>query len=177
MKQFVSHYLLDHLNKDDIVVDATVGNGNDTLFLCEIAKKVYGFDIQEVAITKTRDYLKSFKKKNFKLILDSHEHILNYVKDFKGVVFNLGYLPHGDKDITTTKASTINTLKTLTTHLYPETFIIMTCYQGHEAGKVESEAVKTFIDTLDDSFNVLIYEHLKKPQAPFVVVIEKAAIK
>ena len=173
MKQFVSHYLLDHLTKDDVVVDATVGNGNDTLFLCEIAKMVYGFDIQQQAIDSTKAYLKSFKKKNVKLILDSHEHLLNYVKDFKGVVFNLGYLPRSDKTITTTKETTLNTLNSLTAYLKPDMFIVITCYPGHEAGLIEAEAVRTFSYNLDDTFNVLAYQFIKKPQAPFVIVIEK----
>ncbi|MFA5720244.1 MAG: class I SAM-dependent methyltransferase [Acholeplasmataceae bacterium] len=173
MKQFVSHYLLDHLNKEDIVVDATIGNGNDTLFLSEISKFVYGFDIQQEAIDKTKSYLKSFKIKNFKLILDSHENILTYIKDFKGVVFNLGYLPNADKSITTTKESTINTLKRLTDHLNEESFIIMTCYPGHDEGFIEALAIKDFIKELNDSFNVLTYEFINKPKAPFVVVIEK----
>lgn len=173
MKQFVSHYLMDHITKEDTVIDATVGHGNDTLFLAEIAKFVYGFDIQQAAIDSTKAYLKSFKKRNVKLFLDSHEHILDHVTDFKGVVFNLGYLPRSDKSITTTKDTTLYALHRLTTHMNDETFIVITCYPGHEAGFVESEAVKTYSASLDENFDVLTYQFSNKPNAPFVVVIEK----
>ena len=42
-------FLSEVITKEDIVVDATMGNGHDTLFLAQLAKKVYAFDIQEQA--------------------------------------------------------------------------------------------------------------------------------
>lgn len=44
----------------DTVIDATVGNGNDTVVLAKAVGsmgKVYGFDIQEEAIDKTKEKL------------------------------------------------------------------------------------------------------------------------
>lgn len=91
-----SHSLLkSHITKDDVVIDMTVGNGNDTLVLASIARKVYGFDIQKDACTKTSEGLKDFN--NYRIINDSHLNFEKYVKeDFCGVIFNLGYLPKGD---------------------------------------------------------------------------------
>lgn len=172
---YVHDYLINNLTKDDIVVDATIGNGHDTLLLCSIAKFVYGFDIQTQALINTKERLDSNNYTNYKLILDSHENILNYTTNFKGVVFNLGYLPGADKDITTKTDSTIKTLTTLTNHLKKDNFIIITCYPGHDEGLVEANAAVEFSKNLDNSFNV--YEHRlthtvsKRP--PFVVVIEK----
>ena len=40
-------FLTEVVTQDDIVVDATMGNGHDTLFLAKLAKQVYAFDIQE----------------------------------------------------------------------------------------------------------------------------------
>ena len=48
----------ENITKNDFVVDMTVGNGNDTLFLSNISKKVFGFDIQGVAIENTKTLLK-----------------------------------------------------------------------------------------------------------------------
>ena len=50
-------FLAEVVTKDDIVVDATMGNGHDTLFLAKLAKQVYAFDIQEKALEKTQERL------------------------------------------------------------------------------------------------------------------------
>lgn len=56
------HLLLNEIIKEgDRVVDATVGNGKDTLFLAKKVGpcgRVYGFDIQEKALSKTKALLK-----------------------------------------------------------------------------------------------------------------------
>lgn len=174
IQQFVNTYLKENINKNDITIDATIGNGNDTLFLANISKFVYGFDIQKEAHINTNKLLIENNIKNYKLIFDSHENILNYQKDFKCVVFNLGYLPRSDKSITTTKDSTINTLKTLTNHLKKGQFLIITCYPAHEEGKSESKAVIDFVSILDNSFSVLQYGFINsKGRPPFVILIEK----
>lgn len=173
MHQFVIDYLCGNVTEEDTVVDATVGNGNDTLLLARLASFVFGFDIQKEAIKETDSLLKMSGIDNYKLILDSHENILNHVKEFKGVVFNLGYLPKGNKKITTTASTTVAALKNLTAQMKKGNFILLTCYRGHEAGLIEANAVLEFIKSLDESFSVLKYEHINKPEAPFVVVIEK----
>ncbi|MBF1708746.1 MAG: SAM-dependent methyltransferase, partial [Streptococcus sanguinis] len=45
--QMAHAFLAEVVTKEDIVVDATMGNGHDSLFLAQLAKKVYAFDIQE----------------------------------------------------------------------------------------------------------------------------------
>ena len=67
---FVHKYLKTLISKDSIAVDMTTGNGNDTYFLCKLAKKVYGFDIQKEAIENTknktqRNYQQLKKKVNY----------------------------------------------------------------------------------------------------------------
>lgn len=174
LQEFVNNYLKNNINKNDITVDATAGNGNDTLLLAKISKFVYSFDIQKQAINNTLNLLKDNNLSNYKLINDSHENILNYLIDFKCVVFNLGYLPKSDKKITTKKETTIKTLKKLTSHLKKEQFIIITCYPQHLEGQVEAPAVLNFASNLDNSFNVLHYHLINsKGNPPFVVLIEK----
>jgi|SRR5690554_4771748 len=174
IQEFVNNYLNKNINKTDITIDATIGNGNDTLFLANISKFVYGFDIQKEAHINTDNLLRENNIKNYKLIFDSHENILNYEKEFKCVVFNLGYLPRSDKSITTTKDSTIRTLNRLTNSLKKGQFIIITCYPAHEEGKVESKALLDFASNLDKSFSVLQYGFINsKGKPPFVILIEK----
>ncbi len=174
ISEFVKDYLIKNITKNDIIVDATVGNGHDTLFLAERCKFVYGFDIQPLAITNTENRLKSHNKTNYQLFLKSHEYILDYVSDFKGVIFNLGYLPNSDKTITTTKETTINSLKSLTLNMKPKTFIIITCYINHEEGLIEANEVLNYTSILGRDFSVFKYEKINSlKKAPFVIVVEK----
>ncbi len=93
---------LTKLREGDIAVDCTMGNGNDTVFLGHLVGekgKVYAFDIQEEAVINTK---KKLEELNFleraELILDGHENIDNYkIENVKLVIFNLGYLPKGDR--------------------------------------------------------------------------------
>ena len=57
-------FLSEVVTKEDIVVDATMGNGHDTLFLAKLAKKVYAFDIQEQALEKTQERLNQARMTN-----------------------------------------------------------------------------------------------------------------
>lgn len=174
MQQFVKNYLKENLKPSDITVDATAGNGHDTLFLANISKFVYAFDIQELAINNTNKLLKENNLTNYKLINDTHLNILNYVNSFKCVVFNLGYLPNSDKVITTKIDVTIKTLKILTNVLNVGEFIIITCYPGHSEGLAEAKEVLKYASNLDSSFNVLQFRLLNKEgNPPFVVIIEK----
>lgn len=175
MTKFVHNYLKDNVNKNDVLIDATIGNGHDTLYLANLAKFVYGFDIQQQALNNTQKLLVEHNLTNYKLFLESFENILLYVNEFKGVVFNLGYLPGANKDITTTKDITIKTLKALTNHLKKDMFIIITCYPGHDEGLKEAKAINKYILTLDSSFRVFKFEliNILKRRPPFVVVIEK----
>lgn len=173
IREFVISYVVNHLSKDDVVIDATIGNGHDTLLLADLSKYVYGFDVQQQAIDTTQALLNNNHVSNFTLIHDSHENILKYVKDFKAVVFNLGYLPGSNKEIKTTKDSTINALNSLVGVMKQDSFIIITCYPGHDEGLIESEAVVKFASNLDNSFTTLKYHVLNKNKSPFVILIEK----
>ena len=50
------HELIKGLNNSDkVAVDATLGNGYDSLFLAPLFKKVYSFDIQDLAIKRSKE--------------------------------------------------------------------------------------------------------------------------
>ena len=89
------HFMEEQVKPGDICIDATAGNGNDTLTLCRLAGekgKVYAFDIQKAALEKTGRRLEA-EGLRAELILDGHEHMEKYVKE-KGevscIVFNFG---------------------------------------------------------------------------------------
>ena len=98
------HFVLEHLGEGDVAVDFTMGNGNDTLFLSKTvgeSGRVYAFDIQEAALLSTREHLISEgAPENYTLICASHHRVKEFVHEpVKVGMFNLGYLPGGDKRI------------------------------------------------------------------------------
>ena len=103
-------FLAEVVTKEDIVVDATMGNGHDTLFLAKLAKQVYAFDIQEQAVVKTRARLEEAGVDNAQLILAGHETVDAYVDEVKAAIFNLGYLPSADKSVITQPQTTLQAL-------------------------------------------------------------------
>ncbi len=103
---YLKKYLKPLLNKQMVVLDATVGNGNDTLFLCENCKFVYGFDIQKEALIKASKKLINYN--NYKLYLSSHHLLADYIKEELDLaIFNLGYLPNSHSKIKTIKETTV----------------------------------------------------------------------
>ena len=177
----ITHMFVQNIvKKTNNVVDATCGNGYDTLFLSELAGnagKVYAFDIQSVAIEKTREYLnKHSMYKNVELIQDSHENMVQYIKDpITCCMFNLGYLPKGSKDITTNGQATVKAISTILPLLTKNGIITICVYLGHIGGFDEYITVKEYLQKLDtDLFNIVEISHLiRNPDAPKTIIIEK----
>lgn len=160
------------IKKGDIVIDATCGNGNDTLALSKLAKKVYAFDIQTDAINSTKELLNKNKINNVILINDSHEYVDKYIEEYKNkislITFNLGYLPKGNKNITTKVKSTIIAIKKGINLLNKKGIILVTCYP-HEEGKKEA---KEIIDYLENNKIIYkIYKNTNNINAPFLIEI------
>lgn len=153
------------------MVDATLGNGFDSELLCQLASHVYAFDIQLDAINRSKAKLSKFD--NITYLHESFTNILNHVANFKGVVFNLGYLPNGDKSITTKHKDTLDIVKKLTSIMKQNQFIILTCYPGHDEGLIEATMLNTYIQTLDSSFLAYTFKIENRHLAPYVIIIEK----
>ena len=154
LSSFAHSLLSDVVISGDIVIDATVGNGNDTLFLAEkvgSSGKVYGFDIQLKAINNTTSLLEKQKlKEQVVLIQDGHENMLKYVTvPVKAVMFNLGYLPQSEHNIITLPETTIRALEQAVQLLLPGGVITVIVYPGHAGGKREKEEVIKFLRNLD----------------------------
>ncbi|WP_400260326.1 tRNA (mnm(5)s(2)U34)-methyltransferase [Streptococcus mutans] len=173
----LSHdFLSQVLDKNSIAIDATMGNGNDTVFLSHLAKKVYAFDVQEQALIKTREKLEQLNIKNVQLILDGHQTINKYVTEpIRAAIFNLGYLPSADKSIITQPATTLTAIKKILERLEIGGRLAIMVYYGHEGGDKEKDAVLNFVKELDQQhFTVMLYQPLNQINTPpFLVMIEK----
>lgn len=178
---FAHELLQKTVSKGAAVVDATCGNGNDTLFLSEAVGEqghVYAFDIQWQAIETTSTLLKEHKRENVTLIHDSHANVDQYIKEEQSLdaaVFNLGYLPRSDKKIITKPDSTIAALEKLLNLLKQGGLIVLVVYAGHPGGEEEKEAVLQFASSLDQKHYLSItYKYINMiNNPPFVIAIEK----
>ena len=178
-KQSITHlshlYLNEIINQDDVMIDATCGRGHDTLFLAKHCKQVYAFDIQKDAIDSTQNLLNEHNINNVQLIHDSHEHFNEYVKSFKGAIFNLGYLPKGDKSITTRAKSTIYTIDLMLNHITSNGFILLVIYPGHLEGRHEAKEIDGYLKTLNHKTYRIIKTHLpyQDNHPPYILWITK----
>jgi predicted methyltransferase len=181
----VAHeYIQKVLPKGGMAVDATVGNGHDTLFLAKAVGetgRVYGFDIQDQAIANTKERLvQEGQDKQVHLFQYPHQQPWSSVlpKQFYGkvdaVMLNLGYLPRGDTSIVTKPSSTIIACKQALAWLKPKGLVTIMLYTGHEGGKEEAENVIEWCRQLPDrQYQVLLHQRLNRFDAPMLAVISK----
>lgn len=162
----------------DICVDATVGNGNDTLFLAECvgaSGKVYGFDIQHTALEKAKQRLVAADVlARVNLIQDNHANLSKYLNNdrIKIVMFNLGYLPGGDTELITKPESTIQALEAALYLLDQDGIITVASYRGHPGAQEEYAQVNTLLSKLNPTeFNVLRLESINHTHLPPVLFV------
>ncbi len=157
-----------------VIIDATCGNGNDTLFLAQQYKQsqIYAFDIQETAILNTQKRCKEYT--NIKYIKDSHANILNYVEEnIDLIIFNLGYLPYDNTSITTEFESTKKAIESAMVKLVKNGIIVITVYKGSENIE-ETNKLKIFLQNINKAeFIVSNYYLHNLSNAPENLVIER----
>jgi len=172
------------VQEGDIVIDATVGNGHDTTFLAELIGEtghVYGYDIQDQAIQNTVERLeKASLQKRVTLFHQSHEKVKETIPQtdhgkIKGAIFNLGYLPGGNKEIVTVPQSTISAIEQIHDMMAPEGILVVVIYHGHEGGEIERDTLMEFAKNIpQDTAHVLCYRFINQANnPPFIVAIEK----
>jgi len=178
-----SKFYLEH-NYDftgQTVIDATVGNGHDTAWLLEKvspAGRVIGFDIQAQAIESTREKLKNFD--NLELFQDGHQNLLAYpYDDLACVLYNLGYLPKGDKNIATRSETTIESIRAASQLLKVGGVIMIIAYPGHEEGRAEAQALESHLSTYPQRefqcWKVAFINQKNNP--PILYCLEKRRVK
>ena len=112
-----------------IAIDATVGNGYDTLFLARHFEKVIGIDIQPLAIKRSQEKLKDYN--NVELFLDDFNNIENY-KYANVIIFNLGFLPGSNRKVKTQDYSSESA--TIKAYNILDGILLIACYIQHEGG-------------------------------------------
>lgn len=155
----------------DYVVDATAGNGHDTVFLAELVGttgRVYAFDVQQGALDNTA---RELQNKGFQdrvtLICAGHEQLERYISvPLAAVMYNLGYLPGGDHRISTHHQTTLVSLEQALKLLQPGGVITVTLYPGHEQGAVEKEELLTFCRNLSAADYVVLHTRICNRQGP-----------
>lgn len=136
------------ITQGDVVIDATAGNGHDTVFLagCVGANgTVYAFDIQSEAINATTCATAEVHA-TVHVVHAGHEELRRYIDPIhaghiRAVVFNLGFLPGGDKSVVTTPDSTVAAIEQALDLLCADGVLVVVCYQ-HDAGREEYERVR-----------------------------------
>jgi tRNA1(Val) A37 N6-methylase TrmN6 len=172
------------LQPGGIAIDATVGNGHDTLFLAEQVSpsgQVYGFDIQQAAIDSTREkFSQTPLSECLTLLHASHAEMADKIPahlhdKINAIMFNLGYLPGGDKSVITLAESTLSALTIASRILAENGVITLLAYPGHQGGDVETDQVNNWCEQLDtEQFEVdTIYSTEYKDSAPRLFVIRK----
>lgn len=172
----MAHAFLDEILTDqDTALDATMGNGHDTLFLAQRAGKVVAFDIQEQALSATAEKLEKAGLTNAQLVLIGHENLDQYVDECKAAIFNLGYLPSADKSVITLPDTTLEAIQKVLDRLVVGGRLAIMIYYGHEGGSREKDAVLDFVKGLDQTvFTAMLYQPLNQVNTPpFLVMVER----
>ena len=163
--------------KGGLYIDATMGNGNDTLMLCELAGEigeVFAFDIQEQAIAMTKELLTEHGyTKRIHLIHDGHENMDKYVKDSSAdvICFNFGYLPGGDHHIATKSNTSIVAIDKGLEILKKGGMMSLCIYSGGDTGFEEKEQVLNHLQTLPaKQYTVIVNEYFNRKNNPPIPV-------
>lgn len=180
---FAMYMAAAYIRPGSILIDATCGNGHDTLRLAGSAPlKLYAFDIQQQAIDNTRKLLlsegfgSSLEDDTIKLICDSHENMKNYVTEpIDAAVFNLGYLPGCDKSNTTGVSSTLSAAASALDMLKIDGLLCITMYSGHEEGHKEKTALLDWSADLNPRIYHAAYisMHNQKNHPPEILLITR----
>ena len=174
-------FLLSHLREGDTAVDFTMGNGHDTEFLSKTvgpSGKVYAFDIQKQAVESTAKNLRDAGcPENYTLILDSHHNAGKYVNEkIKAGMFNLGWLPGGDKTITTMRETTMPAIETAIGLLGEDAVLTVAVYPGHPEGDAEGHMLEEYFATLSRyKLCITKIKIVNSPTSPYFFLIETKA--
>ncbi len=170
------------LHEGDYAVDATAGNGNDTLFMARLVGDqghVYSFDIQTPAIGNTKKLLDEHNlSERVTLIQTGHENLDKYVKGkLKTVMFNLGYLPGGDHNIITIPETTVKALNKALDLLDYLGVLTVVVYSAHQGATQEQYAVEDFFAECNrKEYDIVKIENINYANnPPFVIVAQKIA--
>ena len=173
-------YMEKMLRAGSVAVDATMGNGHDTEALAQLVGQsghVYAFDVQEAAVQATGERLaQAGLQDRVTLFHASHARMKELVPCAPDlVVFNLGWLPGGDKTVTTLLSSTEEAVRQALSLLRPGGMALICCYPGHPEGRRELLFLEELFSSLPpQQFNCLEHNFLNAGQdAPRCFAVQK----
>lgn len=177
---FAHQLLRARLQAGDAALDGTAGNGHDTLLLAQCVGsggKVWAFDIQQQALDNTAQRLQQASAHEpVQLCLAGHETLAQYVdRPLAAAIFNFGYLPGGDKKVTTQGANSVAALQAAAECLAEEGLLLAVIYSGHAAGAAEAALIDDWAAALPQTrFQVLRYGFINQRNAPpYLLAVEK----
>ncbi|AEI39311.1 class I SAM-dependent methyltransferase [Paenibacillus mucilaginosus] len=183
---FAHKLVEERLHPGDTAVDATAGNGNDTLFLARLVGgtgTVHAFDVQPRALEQTalrlgRELPEGQQRVH--LHLRSHGEMERVLPEeargrVAAVMFNLGYLPGDDHATVTLPESTLEALQASAKLLRRGGIITAVLYTGHPGGREEADAVEKWAAGLSQrEFQVLQYRFVNQVHSPpYLIAVEK----
>ena len=173
-----ARFIQEQVREGDLCIDATMGNGNDTLLLaslCGETGKVLAFDIQECALINTRKRLETGKvPRNYTLLLDSHANMASYAHpdSVSCIVFNFGYLPGGDHALATKGKTSIAALEQGLMLLKKGGMMSLCIYSGGDSGFEERDCILSWLKDLDSrQYLVIKSEYYNRPNNPPIPVL------
>jgi tRNA1(Val) A37 N6-methylase TrmN6 len=176
--QWCHHFIREHVKAGDICIDATAGNGNDTLLLCELVGetgKVIAFDIQEQAVNTTKERLKCVGLEERAVVLQkSHERMAEYAEtdSVSCIVFNFGYLPGGDHQLATKKESSLSAIREGLCLLKKGGIMSLCVYSGGDSGFEERDAILEELKNLDTKqYLVIVSSYYNRPNNPPIPIL------
>lgn len=166
-----------------IAVDATCGNGHDALVLAKLIfttelSHLYCIDTQKQALASTsarlQQELPHLLLKNISLLHQCHSRFPEAIPPCDLIVYNLGYLPGGDKTKTTHVSTTLISLRAALSLIKPGGLVSMTCYPGHPSGAEEQASLIDYTSKLPaQDFLVCHHQISNRYLAPSLLLILK----
>jgi tRNA A58 N-methylase Trm61 len=174
--------LQEAIREGDTVIDATTGNGHDTLFLAScvgVGGRVLAFDLQASALQSARTKVADAGfASRVTFYQTSHERMAEHAEagSIAAVMFNLGYLPGDDHAMTTVTTTTLAAMAAAGGLLQPGGILTVVCYPGHAAGALESTAVELWLNSRTaHGWRVAKYAMLGTLRpAPYLLVARRA---
>ena len=182
--ELTHRFLRSTLAPGGLYLDATCGNGHDTLFLCSVAGengRVIGLDIQPQAAANTNALLAANGMAAIgRAECCDHRELLRFAPPGSAdcVMFNFGWLPGAAHDVHSTADSTLPALQAGLDALKPGGVLAAVLYSGKVIGNAEKKAAAEFFRSLPlADYTVLICEFANwadtAPLPCFVIKREK----
>ena len=161
-------------------VDATLGNGHDALWLCNLVGEqghVYGFDVQQAAVDRSAQRLAEANLSGCAtLICDGHQNMRSYLREESAdaIMFNLGWLPGADHRVTTRTETTLAAVNAALQVLKMGGVMTVCVYPGHAEGARERDALLEWARGIDEKqYDVMLKTYLNQTNHPPLMIAFK----